>query len=200
MLRSIRYARIPPPSIDTPPDIRRARSGDDIPPGVDISGMRISPSPDIMPSICYEAIEPGTLKWMKSYFSIIGFRTCEIDLMMSAVYISSPEHCMPMISQGCYVRSECLIEYELPLPGIFGLPSVREVDPEDIQHLARRLLCQLRVSYTSLIGIRISWHLREESDFILFEDTLMYPHACPSISWLLCGIIVCHVWHRRYEL
>ena len=55
--------------------------------------------------------------------------------MVSAVDIPSPEDTMSLCTESIHVFRELTVEHDLPFPRIFGFPSVREVDTEDIEDI-----------------------------------------------------------------
>ena len=53
--------------------------------------------------------------------------------MMCTVDVAPPEDSMSLSAEGIHILREFTVEDDLPFPGIFGFPSIGEVDTEDIQ-------------------------------------------------------------------
>ncbi len=121
---------ITPESIDTPSDISLTWSSYWIPPRIYICLSQILLTPDIMPAILYTPIEPCSLKWMESYFSIILLRTSKIDRMMSTIDITSPDDRISTLSKRIHILRKFTIEYEFPLPRHFRFSTIWEINTE----------------------------------------------------------------------
>lgn len=65
---------------------------------------------------------------MESDFSIVLFRTSEIDLMVSTVDVPSPEDTMSLGTESIHILRELAVEDDLPFPCVFRFPTIREVD------------------------------------------------------------------------
>ena len=73
---------------------------------------------------------------MESDFSIVFLRTCEIDLMMGTVQISSPEDMVSSITELIHAFRELMIKYDLSLPGIITFSTIWEIDSENIKNFS----------------------------------------------------------------
>ena len=61
-------------------------------------------------------IEPSSFQRMKSYFSIIFFRSCKVNSVVCTVDISSPDDVFAMSFVDACMRSKAFIESEFMLP------------------------------------------------------------------------------------
>ncbi len=191
---------ISPESIDTPPYIAISRSSYWIPPWVHFWSIRILFSPDIIPILSIATIEPRSLQWMESYFSIIRLRPSEIDRIMCTIDISSPEDTMPKFSKWIHIRRKLCIEYELPLPSLFGFSTIWKIDPEYIYHLSSWLVSQRNMCHSPFIGNRISWKTGDEFYSVSLKYSGMKPCTRTRISSFLRRIIVGSIWNWRIEV
>jgi hypothetical protein len=124
---------------------------------------------------------------MKSYLSVIFLRTSEVDLMMSTVQISTPEDSMPLVTEAIHILRELTIEDELPLPCLFTLSTIWEVDAEDVYHIFFLRKSEMRDS--SLVRGGIRWKCLCKCEIIHLIHSLMYPDTRSSISCFFGRII-----------
>jgi hypothetical protein len=73
---------------------------------------------------------------VESDFSIVLLRTSEVDLMMCTVDVTSPEDSMSLSTKSIHILREFTVKDDLPLPGIFGFPSIGEIYPEEIEDIS----------------------------------------------------------------
>lgn len=157
---------ITPPIVDPPSHIGQSGTSDYIPPRIDISRIWIPRSPDIVPISCYTTIEPSSFEWMKSYFTIIGIWTSEINTVVCAIHITTPENTMSECTKRIYICWEFSIEYEFSLPCFFRFSTIWKIDTKYIHHWSRGLLGEDRVCYSTLIRYWIAGKTRCKFDSI----------------------------------
>lgn len=187
-----------PPRIDPPSDVCQTRTSDHIPPRIHIRNISVFHSKNIRPTILHSTIKPSSLEWMKSYFSVIGFRTCKIDLMMCTVEISSPENMMSLRSEFIHIFCKLCIENQFSLPCFFTLPTIWKINTKNIKNILSE--CHLYMSHAAFIRRWIFWETIHKANICNIRNSFMNPYTRSSIARFFSRIIVNGVIFRSYQI
>lgn len=179
-----------PPRIDPPSDVSISRFGDRIPPWIHIWCGWIRYSPYILMTKFSHTIEPSSFQRMKSYFSIIFFRSCKVNSVVCTVDISSPDDVFATRFVDVCLCCKTFIESEFMLPCFLWFPPIWEVDSIDVCDSDIKI--EYCMNNSSFILDRITGEIMIDS-YDLWCDTIVNPKSYSAVSCFFSGMIDCFV-------
>lgn len=162
-----------PNRINPPPDICLTRASFYIPPRIHFRHTRIFATPNIRPIFALVSVEPRTLSGVKTNFSIILLRSCQIDFIMCNIDIARPNHDMTLITKRIDRVEKIFEKFQFSRPSLFRLSTIWKINSKNVKDFS--LFFQRQMHHTTLIGVRIArkicfYFLDKRHEFVFYPN------------------------------